>query len=88
MSEIELYDILTLEDGSEYTVLNILEQDSKKYYLLSPINEEEEPDFENLKIVQEIIDSGVKRLKEEVDEKILAKLSTKFLSLLEEELES
>lgn len=88
MSEIELYDILTLEDGSEYTVLNMLEQDSKKYYLLSPINEEEEPDFENLKIVQEIIDSGVKRLKEEVDEKILAKLSTKFLSLLEEELES
>lgn len=88
MSEIELYDILTLEDGSEYTVLNILEQDSKKYYLLSPINEEEEPDFENLKIVQEIIDSGVKRLKEEEDEETLTKLSAKFLSLLEEELKS
>lgn len=87
MKEIELYDILTLGDGSEYTVLKILEESNKKYYLLAPVNQEEEPDLENLKIVQEIIDGDKKLLQEEDDDNQLKKISAKFLATLKEELE-
>ena len=41
MKEIELYDIITLGDDSEYTILKILKDSGKKYYLIAPVNEEE-----------------------------------------------
>ena len=40
MKKIELYDIITLEDNTEYTVLKILQEENKKYCLLAPVDEE------------------------------------------------
>ena len=54
MKEIELYDIITLRDNSEYAVLQMLYHEEDKYYLLAPVDEDEEPDMENIKIVKEI----------------------------------
>ena len=52
MKEIELYDIITLEDDTEYTVLKMIDKNEKKYCLLATVDEEEEPDMENIKIFE------------------------------------
>ena len=48
MKEIELYDIITLENDEEYTVVKEIKEKDKTYYLLVPVDEEEEPDVENI----------------------------------------
>ena len=40
MKEIEIYDILTLGDGSEYTVVQMLQYEGKTYYLIAPVDEQ------------------------------------------------
>lgn len=87
MKEIELYDIITLDNDEEYTIVKILIENQKKYYLLAPVNEEEEPDLEKIKIVEEIIENGEILLDLVEDEKILATLSKKFLLSLRESLD-
>lgn len=83
MKKIELYDIITLEDNTEYTVLKILNEENKQYALLAPIDEEEEPDMENSKIVQLLESKGEISI-EEVDETEERDLAKKFLNLLRE----
>ena len=86
MKTIELYDILTLEDNTEYTVLNILEQQGKKYYLLAPVDEQEEPNMELIKIVEEEKENDTITLNEEIEEEKLKELSKIFLNSLMEAL--
>lgn len=87
MKEIELYDIITLRDNSEYAVLQMLYNEEDKYYLLAPVDEDEEPDMENIKIVKEIkIDNRI-IITEEIEEKKLKELSKIFLNLLKKELD-
>ena len=83
MKKIELYDIITLEDNTEYTVLKMLNEENQQYALLVPIDEEEEPDMENSKIVQLLESKGEISI-EEVDETKERDLAKKFLNLLRE----
>ncbi len=85
MKKIELYDIITLEDDVEYTVLKMLTKNNKDYCLLAPVDQEEEPDMENLKIV-ELISSNEETRVEEPEEEITQKLAKDFLKLLREEI--
>ena len=87
MKEIELYDIITLDNNEEYTILKMLNDNNKKYYLLAPVDEEEEPDMESVKIVEEINENGLIRIAEIEDDALLKKLSKSFLSSLRESLE-
>ena len=85
MKKIELYDIITLEDDIEYTVLKMLTKNNKNYCLLAPVDQEEEPDMEKLKIV-ELISSNEETRVEEPEEEITQKLAKDFLKLLREEI--
>ena len=87
MEQIELYDIITLEDEMEYAVLKILENQGKKYLLLAPVDEEEEPDMEAIKIVEEVMENNKTMIQEEEDEERLKELSKLFLSSIRETLE-
>lgn len=86
MKKIELYDIITLEDNTEYTVLKMLLEEKKRYLLLAPVDEEEEPDMEAIKIV-ELKEENTKTIIEEIDEELNKKLAKKFLNLLREGIE-
>lgn len=86
MKKIELYDIITLEDNTEYTVLKILLEENKQYILLAPVDEDEEPDMEAIKIV-ELKEENTKTIIEEIDEELNKKLAKKFLNLLREGIE-
>lgn len=87
MNEIELYDIITLDNDEEYTILKMINENGKKYYLLAPVDEEEEPDLDNVKIVEEVFENGRLKVEEVEEEQLLKKLSKEFLSLLRESLE-
>ena len=87
MENIELYDIITLDNNEEYSVIKILEEEGKKYYLLAWVDEEEEPDLENIKIVEKVIENGKTLLEEIEDEELLKKLSKQFLQSLRETLD-
>ena len=87
MENIELYDIITLDNNEEYSVIKILEEEGKKYYLLAWVDEEEEPDLENIKIVEKVIENGKILLEEIEDEELLKKLSKQFLQSLRETLD-
>ena len=86
MKEIELYDIITLDNDEEYTVLQSLIESGKKYYLLSMVDEEEEPDLENIRIVEEIKENGKIIVEEVEDATLLQNLSKRFLELIRENL--
>ena len=64
MKEIELYDIITLENDEEYTVVKEIKEKDKTYYLLVPVDEEEEPDVENIRIVEKIIKEDKIKIKD------------------------
>lgn len=87
MKEIEIYDILTLEDDKEYTVIKKIEENNKTYYLIAPIDESETPNLEEIKIMEEVKENSKIYLDEIEDEKILEKISRQFLSSLKEEFE-
>ena len=80
METVELYDILTLSNNKEYTVLRKLDIDNKKYYLLSEIDSEENPIIDSLKIVE--YDNN-KTLTEIKEEKLLIELTELFISAIE-----
>ena len=82
MKQIELYDIITLDNDEEYTVLKILQEEGKTYYLLAWIDEDEEPDMERIKIVEQIQENNKLEIEEITDEKLLKKLSKLFLESL------
>lgn len=84
MNKIELYDIITLANNEEYTVLEIVDKFEKRYLLLSPVDENEEPNFDIIKIVEEINENNKTTIKEVIDESIIVDLSERFLNKLEE----
>ena len=86
MKPIELYDIVNLDNGEEYTVIKLINDSEKKYYLLAWIDKEENPDLENIKIAEETIDENGEKIVaiEENDEK-LKKLAKEFLNTLNED---
>ena len=86
MKEIELYDIITLEDDTEYTALKMINKNEKKYCLLAPVDEEEEPDMENIKIV-ELIKENNETVIQDIEEELAPTLAKEFLKLLREEIE-
>ena len=86
MEPIELYDIITLEDGEEYTAIKILNEDNKKYLLLAWTNEDENIDLEKIKIVKEIKKNDKILIEEVDDEGLLKKLSKTFLESLKDDL--
>jgi len=85
MNKIELYDILTLNNNEEYTVLEIIDKIDKRYLLIAPIDENEEPNFDNIKIVEEIKENEKLVINEITDENIIVELSEKFITKLEEQ---
>ena len=87
MKEIELYDILTLEDDKEYTVIKKIEDNNNIYYLLAPIDDSENPNLEELKIMEEQIEDDEIVLYEVEDDNILERLSRQFLSSIKKDFE-
>ena len=83
MKKIELYDIITLEDNTEYTVLKMLLEENRKYCLLAPVDEEEDPDVEHIKIV-ELKEENNKPIIRETSEETTKKMARKFLDALRE----
>ena len=86
MKEIELYDIITLDNKEEYTVIKIIKELEKKYYLLAPVDEEEEPDLENIRIVEEIKKEEKTTIKDVVGENA-KRLSDLFIDELRKGIE-
>ena len=81
MKEIELYDIITLENDEEYTVVKEIKEKDKTYYLLVPVDEEEEPDVENIRIVEKIIKGDKIKIKD-VEKNECKRLSDLFIEEL------
>ena len=86
MKEIELYDIITLDNKEEYTVIKIIKELEKKYYLLAPVDEDEEPDLENIRIVEEIKKEDKTTIKDVVGENA-KRLSDLFIEELRKGIE-
>ena len=86
MKEIELYDIITLDNKEEYTVIKIIKELEKKYYLLAPVDEDEEPDLENIRIVEEIKKEEKTTIKDVVGENA-KRLSDLFIDELRKGIE-
>lgn len=83
MKEIELYDIISLKNGKDYTVLRMIEEEGKMYFLLAGVDENENPDINDIRIVEEIIKNGKKMIKEIEDENLLKELGELFSSALD-----
>ena len=81
MKEIELYDILTMNNGKEYSVLRIMELETNTYYLIAQIDKNENPIIDTIKIV-EIINDTIKEIN---DQKLLDELKELFISSLDAE---
>ena len=81
MKNIELYDIITLDNNEEYTVIKELKENQKEYYLLAPVDEEEEPDLENVRIVEKTIKDDKITLKD-IENKDRKRLSDLFIEEL------
>ena len=84
MQEIELYDIITLSDDIEYTVLKIKDFEEKRYFLISEIDEDEEPLIDTIKIAR--YNSNDNTLEEVKDDNLLQKLGELFISTIEEDI--
>lgn len=82
MKEIELYDIITLENNKEYTVLRLLELDENTYYLLSEIDDDENPNLEEIRIV-EILNNTLQDITNQTK---LEELKELFISSLDAEI--
>lgn len=82
MKEIELYDIISLKNGKDYTVLRMIEEEGKMYFLLARVDENENPDINDIRIVEETIKNGKKMIKEIEDENLLKELGELFTSAL------
>ena len=85
MKEIQLYDIITLDHNEEYAVLNKQVQEGQTYYVLAPVDVTDEPDLENIKIVEQFFKEDKITLKDLEDENKIAEIAKKFLSELTED---
>lgn len=85
MKELELYDIITLDDESEYTILQMMIFEGRKYYLIAPVDKEEEPNLQKIKMVEEKKINNQIVIEEETNEKTIQKLSVMFLQQIQKE---
>lgn len=83
MKDIELYDIISLKNGNNYTVLRMIQEQEKMYFLLAKVDENEEPDTNDIKIAEEITQDGKKYIKEIEDENLIEKLGDLFISAID-----
>ena len=81
MKEIEIYDIITLDNNEEYTVIKKINEQGKKYLLLAPVDEDENPDVENIRIVEKIIKDDKIKIKD-VEKNECKRLSDLFIEEL------
>lgn len=86
MKELDLYDIITIDNDKEYTILKNTNFNDRKYYLIAPVNKEEEIDAENIKIVEEIKKDGKIMIQEVINEETLKALSKIFLNSIKEDI--
>lgn len=86
MKELDLYDIITIDNDKEYTILKNTNFNDRKYYLIAPVNKEEEIDAENIKIVEEIKKEGKIMIQEVINEETLKALSKIFLNSIKEDI--
>ena len=82
MKEIELHDIITLDNNEEYTVIKKINEQGKKYLLLAPVDEDENPDVESIKIVEQKNENNILKIVDVKNNDTLKRLSTTFLSEL------
>ncbi len=82
MKEIEIYDIITLDNNEEYTVIKKINEQGKKYLLLAPVDEDENPDVESIKIVEQKNENNILKIVDVKNNDTLKRLSTTFLSEL------
>ena len=82
MKEIEIYDIITLDNNEEYTVIKKINEQEKKYLLLAPVDEDENPDVESIKIVEQKNENNILKIVDVKNNDTLKRLSTTFLSEL------
>ena len=82
MKEIEIYDIITLDNNEEYTVIKKINEQAKKYLLLAPVDEDENPDVESIKIVEQKNENNILKIVDVKNNDTLKRLSTTFLSEL------
>ena len=79
MKKIEQYDILTLEDDKDYSVLNIINKNDKTYYLIAEIDEEEDAILDTLRILEYNDDNT---LSEILDNNLIEELKELFVKEL------
>lgn len=84
MKKIEVYDIITLNNRDEYVVLKKDERNNHKYYVLSLVDKTEEPDFDNLTIVEEIIKGDDILIEELKDKELISAIAKSFLKDLDQ----
>lgn len=82
MKEIETYDIITLDNNEEYTVIKKINEQGKQYLLLAPVDEDENPDVESIKIVEQKNENNILKIVDVKNNDTLKRLSTTFLSEL------
>lgn len=86
MKELDLYNIITIDNDKEYTILKNTNFNDRKYYLIAPVNKEEEIDAENIKIVEEIKKDGKIMIQEVINDETLKVLSKIFLNSIKEDI--
>ena len=83
--ELELYDIITLSNKKEYTILRMIEEeDGNTYFLLALMNGDEPTD--TLEIVRYVKNDDEERIEMIEDEDKLNLLKEDFMQLLDEDM--
>ena len=82
MKEIEIYDIITLDNNEEYIIKKKINEQGKKYLLLAPVDEDENPDVESIKIIEQKNENNILKIVDIKNNDTLKRLSTTFLSEL------
>lgn len=77
--KIELYDIIKLDDNKEYSVIRKIEADDKEYFLLTEVDSQDEPNFDNIRIVEKVDNDEIAEIE---DESLLKELGEEFMELL------
>ena len=78
---IELYDILTLENNKQYTVIKKLSYNNEEYYFLNEVDEDEELLDEQM-IVKKIVIDGENGVAPIEDSKEFSEVKDIFINML------
>ena len=82
--ELELYDIITLSNNKEYTILRMIEEEDGNTYFLLALMDDDEP-TDTLEIVRYVKDDE-ERIEMIEDEDKLNLLKEDFMQLLDEDM--